>query len=485
MLISQVSSRICASFLLVCSLLLTAHAATTQRIAAGLSRPTFMTAPPGDQDRLFIVEQWTARIKIYHFSSGQVNPSAFLDINDRVIGTGNERGLLGLAFHPDFARNRWFFVYYINNSGNSVVSRFTASPTNPDTAFPSSEQIVLTIPQTTFDNHKAGMIAFRPGDGNLYIALGDGGDAGDPGNRAQSDTTLLGKLLRINVDSLPYTIPPSNPFAGNDGIRDEIWAKGLRNPWRFSFDRQTHALYIADVGQSAWEEVDYEPAGFAGGANYGWRLMEGNHCYNPSSNCDPGGLTRPIHEYDHTQGCAITGGYVYRGCAIPEFTGLYFFADYCSDSIWSFRYNGSTLAELTNRTAELAPSVGLSIGDISSFGEDAYGELYIADLLGGEIFKLVPSTLNDTNHNTIADECECTGGIVTDLVIQPVDAGLQLDWTAVARATCTVYRATVADAPFPGPLWTPLASNLGGTTRYVDTDGALERAFYHVTASCP
>ncbi len=461
------------------------YAATTVHLASGLSRPVYVTALPGDFSRIFIVEQWTARIKIYRFNPGVVLAAPFLNIDSLVINSGNERGLLGMAFHPQYAQNRYFFVYYINNGGNSVVARYQASSTNPDSTLPESGQIVLTVPQPpTFSNHKAGMISFGP-DGNLYIGFGDGGDAGDPGNRAQSDTTLLGKMLRIDVNTLPYTIPPGNPFAGPDGIRNEIWAKGLRNPWRWSFDRLTGAMYIADVGQGAWEEVDYQPAAFAGGANYGWRLMEGTHCYNPATNCDPGGLTYPIHEFSHTNGCSITGGYVYRGCALPAFQGLYFFADYCSDSIWTFRYDGSTVSDLTNRTTELAPGGGLAIGDISSFGEDAYGELYLSDLLGGEVFKIVPASLSDTNHNSIADECECREGRVTDLVIRPVMGGVQLSWTAVSPIAHNLYRCPELDAPFPGGTWTLRAAHLIGATMYLDPDTTLERAAYVVTADCP
>ncbi len=360
---------------------------TTTRVASGLSSPVFVTSPPGDLQRLFIVEQ-PGIIKI--LKDEVILPDPFLDITARV-SFGGERGLLGLAFHPDYDNNDYFYLNYTNNSGNTVISRFDVTG-DPDIADDASEFILLTISQP-FSNHNGGMIAFGPFDGYLYIGMGDGGSGGDPGNRAQNDGLLLGKMLRIDVDGDdPYGIPPDNPFFGPGDPLDEIWAKGLRNPWRFAFDRLTGDLYIGDVGQNAWEEIDYQPGSSPGGENYGWRLMEGNHCYNPSNDCDPGGLTYPIYEYSHGGSpfrCSVTGGYVYRGSAIPDLQGRYFFADYCSDQIWSFLYDGNNVTELIDRTLELDPGDGLTINDISSFGEDAAGELYIVDL-GGEVFKIVP-----------------------------------------------------------------------------------------------
>jgi glucose/arabinose dehydrogenase len=241
-------------------------------------------------------------------------------------------------------------------------------------------------------DHQGGTIAFGP-DGYLYVGFGDGQSA-DPSNKAQNDGDLHGKLLRLDVDGgSPYAIPATNPFVGAGNPLDEIWAKGFRNPFRFSFDRQTGDLYIGDVGQFAREEVDFQPAASGGGENYGWRLMEGNLCFNPPTSCDPGGLTAPIHYYAHAGGgCSgsITGGPVYRGTAIPGFQGRYFFADYCSAKIWSFRYDGATLTGLTDHTAELAPGGGLQINVPTAIGEDASGELYIVDM-GGEVFKIIPT----------------------------------------------------------------------------------------------
>jgi len=374
---------------------------TTVRVANGLNAPVFVTSKPGNTSELFILEQ-AGIIKI--LENGAVKSSPFLNIDPLVL-SGGERGLLGLAFHPDFQNNGYFYVDYTNNDGNTVIARYSVSA-NPDSADPNSAMILLTIDQP-YSNHNGGMIAFGQ-DGYLYIGMGDGGSGGDPQNRAQADTVLLGKLLRIDVDNgSPYGIPPDNPYVGSSG-RDEIWAIGMRNPWRYSFDRLTHDLYIGDVGQDVYEEIDFQPAGSAGGENYGWRLKEGFSCYNPPDNCDPGGLTDPIYVYDHSQGrCSITGGYVYRGGVIPELSGTYFFADFCSSDIYSFNYDGNNVNDFQDRTSELAPGNGQSIGNISSFGEDAYGEMYICDL-GGQVFKIVPA-----NPGGI-------GGVVTDESMNPL-----------------------------------------------------------------
>jgi glucose/arabinose dehydrogenase len=384
--VKQVNTLLLATFFIILSISnVQAIDITTTRVASGLTSPVFVTYPPGDSARLFIVEQ-VGRIKI--LESDTLHTTPFLDISSKVT-YGGEQGLLGLAFHPDYGSNGYFYVDYTDTLGDTRISRFEVS-SNPDSADPGSEFLILTVDQP-FGNHNGGMIVFGPDD-YLYIGMGDGGSGGDPQNNAQSDSTLLGKMLRIDVDGgTPYGIPVDNPFAGSGYPLDEIWAKGVRNPWRYSFDRQTGDMYIADVGQNTWEEIDFQSASSAGGENYGWRLMEGAHCYDPPTNCDPGGLTYPIYEYSHGGTpfrCSITGGYVYRGSAIPGLPGTYFFADYCSDQIWSFRYDGSNLTEFTDRTSELDPGGGQSIDDISSFGEDFYGELYIVDL-GGEVYKII------------------------------------------------------------------------------------------------
>ncbi len=388
----------------------------TMRVVEGLARPVFVTAAPGDRTRLFIVEQRTGatgRIRIYDRVGGTLLTQPFLSINP--VSTGSEQGLLGLAFHPDFASNGFFYVNFTDAAGTTVVRRYRVSA-NPNVADAASAYPILSIPQP-FSNHNGGWLGFGP-DGYLYIATGDGGSANDPGNRAQDITSqLLGKLLRIDVDrddfpadaTRNYGIPPTNPFVGVIGD-DEIWAYGLRNPWRCSFDRLTGDLWIADVGQGAWEEVNFQPAGAAGGRNYGWRCMEGLACTGLSGcTCNAPTLTLPVHVYSHAVGCSITGGYVYRGGRICGLAGTYFFADYCSAQIWTFRLVGGVVTDFRNRTAELDPdgTGPLTIGAISSFGEDADGELYICSL-DGAVFQVVPNgpdkgDLNNDGQVNFAD----------------------------------------------------------------------------------
>lgn len=368
---------------------------TTVRVASGLARPVFVTAPPGDYHRVFIVEQRSGnigRVRILNLDTGTLNATPFVSVSP--VSTGSEQGLLGLAFHPDYATNGYFYVNFTNAAGTTIIRRYTVSA-DPNLADPNTALQILSIAQP-YSNHNGGWIAFGP-DGYLYAGMGDGGDAGDPQGRAQNLTELLGKMLRIDVngDDFPgdpnsnYSIPPTNPFVGIAG-RDEIWAYGLRNPWRCCFDRVTHDLYIADVGQGAWEEVDFQPATSTGGENYGWRCYEGNHAYNLTGCAPPETMVFPIHEYSHGGGnCSITGGYVYRG-EICDLRGAYFFADYCSEKIWSFRYDGETLTDFRDRTADLVGGGGFPINSITSFGEDAAGELYIT-ALNGNVYKIVPN----------------------------------------------------------------------------------------------
>lgn len=347
-------------------------------IASGLSFPVYLTSPPGDE-RLFVVEKGgTIRVR----TGAGFAATPFLDLTGRV-STESERGLLGLAFPPDFATTGRFAVHYTDPAGDTRVSLFTVSP-EPDVADPASETIVLAAEQP-FSNHNGGQIVFGP-DGLLYIGLGDGGSGGDPDGRAQRLDDLLGSILRIDVATgSPSAVPPDNPFAQTSGARPEIWSYGLRNPWRFSFDRATGDLYIGDVGQSRWEEVNYAPAteGAGRGVNYGWNRMEGRHCY-ASAQCDRTGLALPVLEYGHGGGaCAVTGGYVYRGTAIPELAGHYFYADYCQGFVRSFRIeNGAAVDRFDWPT--LRPG-----GTVTSFGEDAAGELYVVTGEGG-VFKIVP-----------------------------------------------------------------------------------------------
>ena len=363
---------------------------TTELVAAGFTLPLHLATPPHDRNRLFVVEQAGA-IKI--IKSGKTLARPFLDIRDRVR-SGGERGLLSIAFHPDHASNRRFFVYYTEATGDLVIAEFASSANDPDLADPASERRLLVISHRKYGNHNGGQLAFGP-DHYLYIGTGDGGSGGDPDNNAQTRTSLLGKLLRIDVDrregGKPYGTPSSNPFVKDRNAAPEVWAYGLRNPWRFSFDRTTGDLYIADVGQNAWEEVDVQPASSRGGENYGWRYMEGAHCFDPPEGCPKAGLTLPVFEYPQTLGgSSITGGFVYRGCRMPELRGTYFFSDYVKGFGGSFVLANGRATKVRDVTRELAPPPPHRIKNLSSFGEDAQGELYLVEHQEGEIYRLVP-----------------------------------------------------------------------------------------------
>jgi glucose/arabinose dehydrogenase len=390
--VKVVEMRFHHSTLLICALLLGAtplfgqQAIRTEMLANGFTSPVLALSPPGDLERVFVVEQ-NGRIRIVE--NGSVLSTPFLDIQGQVRHSG-EQGLLGLAFHPSYSQNGYFFVNYSNNSGNNVIARIQVS-SNPNVADASTETQVISLNQP-YSNHNGGMIAFGP-NGYLWIGTGDGGSGGDPGNRAQNPQNLLGKMLRIDVDTLPYTIPPSNPFVSDAGTLDEIWALGVRNPWRFSFDKESGDLWIADVGQNAWEEINIEMSGDSGGRNYGWRLMEGNHCYNPS-NCNQAGLTLPIKEYGHNAGYSITGGYAYRGGQMAKMHSRYFYADYGTNKIWSLRWDGTAVVDFQDHTSELTRPNGQPIRSISGFGQDGAGEVYICSLTGGQIFRIVPDGLS-------------------------------------------------------------------------------------------
>jgi glucose/arabinose dehydrogenase len=346
------------------------------RVTTGLRQPLDLQSVPGDRERLYVVEQG-GRIRVIR--SGQLQAAPFLDISGR-ISTGGERGLLGLAFHPQFATNGRLFVNYTDPNGDTRIAEFHAG--SADLADPASERRLLFVRQP-YANHNGGGLAFG-GDGKLYIGLGDGGNAGDPQGNAQQIASLLGKLLRIDVDTgAPYAIPPDNPFVTSAGARHEIWAYGLRNPFRFTFDRASDDLYIGDVGQSSLEEVDYARAPREGGENYGWNVMEGSRCYRPQTGCRTTGLTLPVYEYTHADGCAITAGVVYRGCRMPALAGNFFFGDYCSAFVRSLRVVDGVATELRTWPGLAA------IQSISSFGVDADGEMYVVDL-SGSVFKLEP-----------------------------------------------------------------------------------------------
>ncbi|HVZ94594.1 MAG TPA: PQQ-dependent sugar dehydrogenase [Phycisphaerales bacterium] len=432
-----------------------------ERVVSGLTLPLFVTAPKNDFSRIFIIEQrsgTTGRIRLANLPSYSLNATPYLSVSP--VTTGNEQGLLGLAFHPDFLNNGYFWVYYTASNSANTLARYQANApfATSTTANAGSARTLFAI-SDPFSNHNGGWIGFGP-DNMLYIAMGDSGSANDPNGNGQNINTMFGKMHRIDVDGVdnipgnddddgvigsdlaPYTSPPDNPFAGAIAGRDEIWHYGLRNPWRDSFDRVTGAMYIGDVGQDAVEEVDYVApntpgtmpgdSGYQGGKNFGWRCMEGNNCTGLSGcTCGSAALTNPIWPYAQgASNCSVIGGYVYRGCAIPSLQGNYFFADYCSNSIWTFAYSGSgTVSSVTARQGDLAPGGGLSVTSITSFGEDAYGELYIVDQ-GGEIYKvktdaapgfegpdcntnskpdcddIMDGTSQDVNTNGVPDECE-------------------------------------------------------------------------------
>jgi glucose/arabinose dehydrogenase len=353
-------------------------AVTTQVVASGFNLPLDLEQPNDNSGRLFAVEQGgTIRI----IQNGAVLPQAFLDISSKVINQG-EMGLLGITFHPGFQANRKFYVNYVRDAGGqfqSVIAEYLVSATNPNQADPASERILLTVDQVNnFTNHKAGQLAFGP-DGFLYFGLGDGGGSGDPFGHGQNTQILLGKLMRIDVNSTsagkPYAIPPDNPFVAGGGL-PEIYAIGFRNPWRFSFDRNSGRLFVADVGESKFEEIDIVQKG----GNYGWNTMEAGHCFNPPANCNMTGLSLPIVEISHPEAEAVIGGFVYHGTALPGMQGQYIFGD-LSGKIWSLT---ETAPNTFTRTTLATPGFA-----ISSFGQDSAGELYVVDISGGRVLKIV------------------------------------------------------------------------------------------------
>ncbi len=357
----------------------------TVRIASGLEAPVHVAAPRLDPSRVFIVEQ-PGRIRVV--TNGVLQPAPFLEIED-AVRYGGEEGLLSVAFDPDYETNRFFYVYYVDNAGDLVIARYEASSANPDDALEASEHVIITIPHPTFGNHNGGNLNFGP-DGFLYAATGDGGGGGDPNENAQNDASLLGKLLRIDVDTDAVT----------------VWAKGLRNPFRWSFDRGTGDLWVGDVGQGRWEEIDFDPAPVTAGENYGWDDMEGRHCFEPSSGCLTAGRVLPVLEYcnqafsspdrntfQSEKGRAVVGGFVYRGCALPDLHGHYFYSDTFNSFIKTVSgVAGGDAQNLVDRTADLDPPGALAISAVTSFGEDARGELYLTDYADGEVYRIVPGT---------------------------------------------------------------------------------------------
>jgi len=338
------------------------------QVVSGLDSPVGLVSAGDGSGRLFVIEK-DGLIEIV--KNGEIAPGPFLDIRDRVGSTGGEQGLLGLAFDPHYQQNGYFYVNYTDIQGNTVIARYSVTTFNPDRADAETEKQLIYVDQP-YANHNGGEMVFGP-DGYLYIGLGDGGSQGDPHGHGQSTNTFLGKILRIDVEhGDPYSVPVDNPFV-NGGGKPEIWAYGLRNPWRFSFDRLTQDLYIGDVGQAKWEEIDFLPAGSPGGLNFGWNYMEGTHPYQGSP---PAGLQLipPVAEYSHANGCAVTGGYVYRGKDLPDWQGVYLYGDYCSGLVWGLLHlpDGSWQNALLFKTN----------ARISSFGQDEAGEIYMVDLTG-------------------------------------------------------------------------------------------------------
>lgn len=341
--------------------------AVWQQVASGLDRPTDITSPRDGSGRVFVLEQ-VGRIRI--LQNGELIPTPYLDISNIVGSNASERGLLGLAFHPNYAENGFFFVNYTDRDGNTRIARFSVSASDPNQADPASRLELIRI-QQPYGNHNGGALAFGP-DGYLYAGLGDGGSAGDPLDAGQSLNTLLGKILRFDVNGgQPYAIPANNPFAAGGG-EAEIWAYGLRNPWKIAFDRATGDLYIADVGQNQWEEINFTPAGSPGGLNYGWRFMEGSHDYSGGL-YDKSALVLPVAEYTRNDGCSVTGGQVYRGQSLPDWQGVYLYGDFCTGNIWGLLKTGDGFANsLLFRTSFR----------ISTFGLDDDGEIYLGDYSG-------------------------------------------------------------------------------------------------------
>jgi len=446
-------------------------------IASGLSAPLFLTAPPADNTRLFIVEQG-GPIRVVR--GGQLLTRPFLDVTPITRSPANggqgEQGLLGMAFHPNYAQNGFFYIFYTPVSGGrNILTRYTRSSDSADVANPNSgvEMFSVTHP---FAFHNGGMVAFGPADGYLYLSSGDGGDLCDHIDNAQSGAVDMGKILRIDVNQTPAIVPESNPFVGVDGINDEIWAMGLRNPWRFSFDRGTADIFIADVGQGQREEIDYQPAASPGGENYGWNLYEGFDCPNPScgsATCSVAGYVPPILNYDHAVGCAVTGGYVYRGCRMPDLAGTYFYSDFCSAFIRTFRRAGGSVTDERDRTAEMAPGGGLAIASVTSFGEASRGEIYIVDG-GGEVYKIVPAFFNLEVSGEGAPPFSTSAATWTWEVLPAT--------TSQSVTAYHVYRATSASGPFDCIHASPTPSWPGGDASVPPVKSAF---FYLVTAISP
>jgi glucose/arabinose dehydrogenase len=419
-------------------------------VVSGMNDPVFITHAGDGSGRIFVVER-TGYIRI--IENGVLLSTPFLDIDNLVKSSSGEQGALGLAFHPSYETNGYFYVTYTaNRSGDSsgsrlILQRFSVSAGDPDEADPLSGLVIMEIQHPSYSNHNGGGLAFG-NDGYLYWSTGDGGGGGDPDGNGQDLTSLLGKILRIDINSgSPYSVPSSNPFfSSGSGIETEIWAYGLRNPWRFSFDRLTHDLYIGDVGQSQREEIDFQAASSTGGENYGWKVMEGSLCYEPSSGCDQSGKVLPVAEYNHSVGCSITGGNVYRGLNFPSLRGYYFYADYCTGRFFALR-NDISLGWQAVQLADTSFNV-------STFGEDEQGELYLTDYGSGTIYNVQ----YDEPIHTISGDVQ-VGGIVlgyvdetsktvTSLADGSYSLPVQSGWTGTVTPLATCYTFTPVDRDY-------------------------------------
>ncbi len=454
---------------------------TSELVAEGLLAPVHATAPKGD-DRVFICEQAGV---IQVAVGGALLPTPFLDIQSKISPLLGESGLLGMAFHPKYEENGYFYVHYTGVSTDSIVERYTVSAGDPNVADAGSATVLLTVPRPTLF-HNGGAIQFGPFDDMLYVGIGDGGTLG-PECNAQDTASLLGKIIRIDVDGgFPYAIPPDNPFAGDPTKAEEIWHYGLRNPWRFGIDRVNGAMYIGDVGASDWEEIDYAKQN-AKGLNYGWPLEEGNHCFEfhncqpPFTPCGDPSYKIPIYETTHLQSpfpCAMVGGYVYQGCAIPDLQGKYFFSDYCNGNIYSFRYNAalSLVSAFQEHTQDLAPFFPQS-QFVTSFGEDGDGELlfvyHVTPEFDGKVYRVVPASppgiLVDCDGDGLHDPCEISFDVTLDLDMDgQLDAcqSLSADGIAVsATAGGEVNFSLHAGSAFGGRLFL-LAGSTTGTSGF-------------------
>ena len=362
-----------AAILLAISCIPVAFAVDLVLVIDSLKKPILLTH--ANNSGVFVVEKTG---KIFSYNKDFKEKKLFIDTSSIITTRGSEQGLLSIAFHPNYSENGYLFIFYTAKNGDNTLARLTIDPTSSQQADLQSLE-VLIAQEDPASNHNGGMLAFGK-DGYLYLGMGDGGRGGDPWNNSQNLETLLGKMLRIDVNQVNgYEIPADNPFINEEKILPEIWAYGLRNPWRHSFDKETGDLWIADVGQNKWEEIHWRSIDSKGGENYGWRLMEGNHCFLPKKGCDSGDLVKPVAEYAHKHGCSVTGGYVYRGDKIPELFGKYIFGDFCSGTIWMIdKQQDFAMQELFKTKLR-----------ISSFGEDANGELYVVDYRG-KVFKLIP-----------------------------------------------------------------------------------------------